>query len=313
MTKPASTIFVGDLGVTAVRRCCARAGQLFREVVFGDVGLDAFIEVVLNGAATGILIGVQVKAGPSFVKGDKFRLPADPEHVRYWRRCPLPVIGVVHDIDGDRSVWIDLKADLAGAQYTYRAAFGPETTFTAEALTARVIPSVVDAHLLFRARSALTSAPGQSTSHGTKPMVKHTKTAHDEWRSLLDTLTSPAVTDAARLQAAHSLSWHNPAVSKAYAKELVHTVTGLSNLQFASVLRAAALAWNSDASHISELILDLLAYDPRSVGRVENMVLQRMLPEDNVEPAIQAVEYFEQRERADLRALIKPGDYVLRG
>jgi hypothetical protein len=48
------------LGVAELSKICARASQILREVNLRDVGIDAFIEIDLDGSATGVLIGVQI-------------------------------------------------------------------------------------------------------------------------------------------------------------------------------------------------------------------------------------------------------------
>jgi hypothetical protein len=56
------------LGVNAVAEAVARLGLIWRETTSADVGVDGQIEYVApDGAATGRMVAVQVKSGPSFL------------------------------------------------------------------------------------------------------------------------------------------------------------------------------------------------------------------------------------------------------
>ncbi|MCJ8383550.1 DUF4365 domain-containing protein, partial [Escherichia coli] len=55
------------LGVNAVAEAIAKIGQIWRETPMADVGIDGQIEYVSpEGFATGRMIAVQIKSGPSF-------------------------------------------------------------------------------------------------------------------------------------------------------------------------------------------------------------------------------------------------------
>ena len=57
------------LGVNAVAEAMAKVGQIWRETPMADVGIDGQIEYVSpEGFATGRMIAVQIKSGPSFFK-----------------------------------------------------------------------------------------------------------------------------------------------------------------------------------------------------------------------------------------------------
>lgn len=57
----------GRMGVAIVDEEISRLGQIFREQAQNDVGIDAHMEFVTpEEEATGQLVGIQIKAGPSF-------------------------------------------------------------------------------------------------------------------------------------------------------------------------------------------------------------------------------------------------------
>jgi Domain of unknown function (DUF4365) len=63
----ASTNYVQERrGIAAVQGYAATKGQIWRETMTGDVGIDGQLEFVTpDGFATGRMVAVQVKAGPS--------------------------------------------------------------------------------------------------------------------------------------------------------------------------------------------------------------------------------------------------------
>jgi hypothetical protein len=100
------------LGVSAVAEAVARMGLIWRETASGDVGIDGQIEYVApDGAATGQMVAVQIKSGPSFLKekdGSWVFYPNE-KHRFYWERFPLPVLVILHDPESGISYWQDVR------------------------------------------------------------------------------------------------------------------------------------------------------------------------------------------------------------
>lgn len=100
------------LGVNAVAEVVARIGLIWRETASADVGIDGQIEYVSpEGAATGQMVAVQIKSGPSFLKekDENWVFYPDEKHRFYWERFPLPVLIVLHDPDNGISYWQDVR------------------------------------------------------------------------------------------------------------------------------------------------------------------------------------------------------------
>ena len=77
-------------GISAVAAVAAHLGQIWRETPTGDVGIDGQLEFVDDsGFAAGKTVAVQVKSGPSYLKGtDSVAYAFYPEekHHGYWER-----------------------------------------------------------------------------------------------------------------------------------------------------------------------------------------------------------------------------------
>lgn len=73
-----------------------------------DVGIDGEIELGKEGTATGQLIKVQVKSGPSYLRNAnrlRFDFSATPDDLQYWSGANLPVILVVYDPEKNEAYW----------------------------------------------------------------------------------------------------------------------------------------------------------------------------------------------------------------
>lgn len=109
------------LGVNAVAAYAAANNLIWRENNIKDVGIDGQLEYVnASGMATGGVIALQIKSGPSFFThddGDSWRFYPEEKHRIYWERFPVPVIVVLHQPETGESFWIDVRhAYRRGAQ-----------------------------------------------------------------------------------------------------------------------------------------------------------------------------------------------------
>lgn len=98
-------------GVAAVATACAEEfGWIFRPTSSADVGIDGQIELVEGGAATGKLIGVQIKTGASYLedhsKGLVYR--GRKSDLEYWAEYSLPVIIVFHVPQNKATFWVNI-------------------------------------------------------------------------------------------------------------------------------------------------------------------------------------------------------------
>lgn len=90
-------------------------GWLYRiQPLETDYGIDAHIEIVEDGEATGRLIGVQIKTGPSWFREEKeegFIFRGDIEHYNYWTNHSLPVILVLCNDEDEKCYWVEVREE----------------------------------------------------------------------------------------------------------------------------------------------------------------------------------------------------------
>ncbi|MBY2941843.1 DUF4365 domain-containing protein [Rhizobium leguminosarum] len=100
---------VSESGVGWLKYAVAdRLEWIFREQPNQDKGVDAHVEEVSDGEATGRLIGMQIKSGASWFRernkaGYVYR--GDFEHLTYWRGHSLPILVVLFDPSTQTAYW----------------------------------------------------------------------------------------------------------------------------------------------------------------------------------------------------------------
>jgi len=82
-------------------------GWIFRPQPMADMGIDAHIELVVDGEPTGALVAAQVKTGPSHFheEVDAYVYYGDLAHLDYWTGHSLPVLLIAHLPDNGPKPW----------------------------------------------------------------------------------------------------------------------------------------------------------------------------------------------------------------
>jgi hypothetical protein len=105
---------LGRQGVAFVELTVSRLGHQFREQPKNDVGIDAHVELVDSAArkATGQLVALQIKAGPSFFNErseSDVTYRGDQKHLDYWLNHSLPVFLVLVDAEQQKAYWKEIN------------------------------------------------------------------------------------------------------------------------------------------------------------------------------------------------------------
>ncbi len=309
MTRLIQTASTERIGLTVVEKICARAQMIFREQSVQDVGIDGLIEIVEDGIATGIYVGVQIKTGKSFISKDGalFTFRANRAHFGYWARCAFLVIGVVIDPRSESAVWINLSNEstddrIINGPYSIRIRFSTRTEFsvaTLKDIVAKLASQYVrQRRTLEDIRNLLTAETHDSDlSVPNLDVSPERKTA---WRKLIGIFINPDADTKEVGNSGYRLSWYYPSVTEEQKNELHSALRELSDKALLNILRAVSELVFSEATVPAELIGDLLSYIPGIGQRIECL-----LDEDRIAPrcvwvAIQMVEYLEQNTRSDL-------------
>ncbi len=140
------THLVDRAGVNAIAHAVlTELGWLFREQDISDVGVDAQLEVVEHGEATGRLLAVQIKSGRSWfdepaAEGWWFR--CGEEHAAYWRGHSLPVVVMLQHPEQERVYWQHVTDDtLISTGRGWKILVPAAQQLTAEAAKALAAPA----------------------------------------------------------------------------------------------------------------------------------------------------------------------------
>lgn len=101
----------GKVGVIYVSDVVFQEGSIFREVPEDtDIGIDGYIDFVVNEDVTGMMVGIQIKTG--YVKKrkneDVFSITFSRADLSYFYNHVLPVALIAYDPDTKASAWLDL-------------------------------------------------------------------------------------------------------------------------------------------------------------------------------------------------------------
>lgn len=259
-------------------------GLIFRETGSTDVGIDGQLELVTSeGVATGLLVGIQIKSGDSFVNKDTrvFSFKASKEHFIYWRNLCIPAIGIVYSPALRTAAWFDL------AEQTERILNDESPPVIRQVLNKSNIVDIGTglATLISRIHNyykipvekativKLGSIQGQSDN-------KSIATKEASWKRLIFIFFSPDSDTETISSAGYALSWYFPSVSEEQKIQFKNRLQQLSLSELNRIVGAIGLAISQDRDDVMSLILDLLSYHSEIVSLLhkldtEDFVLQK--------------------------------------
>lgn len=113
----------GAVGVTITQLATeSELGWIFRRIEHRDTGLDAEVEVVIGGEATGMLLGLQIKSGASYFRESTeagWRYRGDFDHLEYWREHNLGAIVVLVNPELQIAYWVSVGEDALVDETTH--------------------------------------------------------------------------------------------------------------------------------------------------------------------------------------------------
>lgn len=146
-------------GVNFVRTVIEGGGSLFLKVdLESDLGVDAFVDLVLEGKPLNKQIAVQIKSGSSYYDAKKREciLPVG-DHREYWARHSLPVYGIIYVPKLRRAHWVNIKSYLKAYPDQKQIRFRPSETnrLDARSFTRLFVPAVANKTPTLALREAL--------------------------------------------------------------------------------------------------------------------------------------------------------------
>lgn len=306
MTRIFDSSHKEKLGVAEVIRICARARTIFRPTSIDDVGIDGFIEFVEDGEATGVMAGVQIKSGGSFINksGNKFTFKADQDHFAYWARCSFPVIGIVFSPDYEKAIWLDLTAystdtRIVNGPYSLIVNYSDKTAFTPDNITSQIQPTIFKYISQRRTLSQLRELvqPKSKKAKLYVPNIEIGGNKEQTWYELIEAFLSLSSTDADIADAGYRLSWYFPRVSEKLQQAVKDKIAQIDDFSLTRIFLVLYQLNQNNAESQAELIIDLLRYIPDITNRIESLIVT---PPIYVGEAIQSIEMIQDQYREDL-------------
>ena len=104
------------VGINIVAQNLARLNLVWRETPTTDVGIDGQIEFINDtGEATGQIVAVQVKSGPSYLHegpNNSWAYYPSEAHRRYWEQFPVAVLLFLCEPETRQVFWVDARQYL---------------------------------------------------------------------------------------------------------------------------------------------------------------------------------------------------------
>jgi uncharacterized protein DUF4365/uncharacterized protein DUF2399 len=106
---------IGVHGVAAL--FLGKLGWIFREQHESDHGIDAIVEIAVDGRPTGKLIAIQIKSGSSYFAEDNpgsgWIMRGPKRHLNYWLEYQLPVLVVLFNPRNGSAYWVHVNQESA--------------------------------------------------------------------------------------------------------------------------------------------------------------------------------------------------------
>ena len=152
METPESSV-TGDIAVDLVGLIVGKQlGWIVRPQLRADKGIDAQVEVVQDGKATGRLVALQVKGGESWFcepTADGFVFRPQAKHVEYWLAHSLPVAVVLVDVDEEIAYWLLVTSEtVTSTGKGWKMTIPTTNTFSMPAASALLAASEDDSYTL---------------------------------------------------------------------------------------------------------------------------------------------------------------------
>jgi hypothetical protein len=73
-----------------------------------DFGIDAFLDIIIDGYVTGKSIGIQIKSGASYLislDADNWKFKGEKKHLNYYLNHDIPVLIILVDVEAEIAYW----------------------------------------------------------------------------------------------------------------------------------------------------------------------------------------------------------------
>ena len=99
-----------DEGTVFIQNTVRLHNCIFQEVELrNDQGNDCYIEFITDEVATSFCVFAQIKSGNSYKDKSGYKIPADSNHLEYWKLHTNPIAGIVYDEQKKEGYWVNIS------------------------------------------------------------------------------------------------------------------------------------------------------------------------------------------------------------
>ncbi|HDZ9230225.1 TPA: DUF4365 domain-containing protein [Vibrio cholerae] len=296
--KAPKSELVSRAGVHYAGYVFSTEGIIFRETSSSDVGIDGQLELVSDdGTATGMLLGVQVKSGDSFVDNISgiFSFKSNKEHFEYWQQLRIPIIGVVYSPTLKKASWFDLTKH---ANLILKNDYPP------------VIKQEINESNVLEIGQGLTELIKLAHQYYELPVTKEDveklvdiqeqsvdaaqSSKEDSWKRLISIFFSSDSDSDVIGEVGYRLSWYFPTVSDSQKEQFKNRLKQLTLAELNRIFCAIKLAFERNRDDVVSLILDLVSYHPQITELFDKLEANGFIVSEDKWLLEQFKEYLEQ-------------------
>lgn len=284
------------------------SGIIFRETSSTDVGIDGQIELVdQDGSATGMLAGIQIKSGDSFVDHEEqnFTFKSSKEHYKYWSNLTIPTLGIVFSPKLKSASWFILEHHAENISKnsgpcSITQKLNNYNKLDLEASSGKNISDYIRKYynrsITEEELDNFDSLKRDTESDSTTD--KYDFEASEEkiiaWKRLITALFSSDSEPKVIYDVGYRLSWYFPTVNK-MQKELFKTrLSKMTTKELYNIFKGIKFAYKHNCERGFELITDLLRYKKNIINMLSTLKKSQYPTKCEVVLIQEIIEYFEK-------------------
>ena len=296
--KAPKSELVSRAGVHYAGYVFSTEGIIFRETSSTDVGVDGQLELVSDdGTATGMLLGVQVKSGDSFVDNYSgiFSFKSSKAHFEYWQQLRIPAIGVVYSPTLKKASWFDLTK---------------HASVILENDKPPIIKQKINKSNVLEIGQGLNELIKLAHQYYELPVTKEDveklvliqeqvvdsiqSSKEDSWKRLISIFFSSDSDSDIIGEVGYHLSWYFPTVSDLQKEQLKSRLKLLTLSELNRIFCAIKLAFDQNRDDVVSLILGLISYHPQIIEFLDKLDENGFIASEDKWILEQLKEYLEQ-------------------
>ncbi|EML9988348.1 TPA: DUF4365 domain-containing protein [Citrobacter amalonaticus] len=297
MKAPKSEL-ISRAGVHYAGYIFSLGGLIFRETSSTDVGVDGQLELVTpEGVATGMLVGVQIKSGDSFVNKDThiFSFKASKDHFHYWQNLCIPSIGIVYSPALRTASWFDLTEQAKRILKHEDSPIIKQTLNNENIIDIDIgLTQLVSKIHQYYKRPVERADVEKLSAIQQQPNNEMELTKEESWKRLISIFFSSESDAEVIGQTGYSLSWYFPTVSDEQKIQFKERLQLLSLSELNRIFGAINLAVARDRDDVVSLIMDLLSYHPEITSLLSRLDTEGFIKPKDRWVLQQLIEYIEQ-------------------